>query len=854
MLRAQLAAVNLRNAEITRQAEENARRAEENARRAEENARRVDEVNSPTTFEDFLQVCHEALFEPFTVQTDKTLATAGTHTKVKDKPCPKRLQHWRQFSTLQQEAFDSLYSLLYPTGSPDNVNKIFFSRSALHSYATVIPNSKKASEQDLRMFQSTSVEYLVQHVFSRVAQNPQFRESLGLGINLSFMNHSNDADSDLSAPITNYADQYCVHDLSETEKVLVFIIEYKPPHKLTKEYLRLGLHDMNVLKDVVSISKVPEDKTKQDQYWAERLTAAAMSQTYRYMLECGTPYGCLTTGEAIIFLCVEEDDPSTLYYHLSEPKLDVRDASGVFQHPRTAIAQMISLFLMAKNVKKWGRDCVSKALAEAVIWNKDFDTVLHEMPMSVRNSPPTSPAYKPTKFGAQLVKRSPYFIRQSTKNPRKPTLEVEEDIPNIKFHHDDDDDDDDDDNEDRDNRGPGPQGRAHRKFQPFNPFKTPTKKSRNGRRDDPGNWQRSESRQHLDRPYCTLRCMIGLAQRSALDENCPHVNFHRGGDGGKHALTKEKVCYLMRKQLARTLEWNCSDLNIRGARGRLIKLSLASHGYTFVAKGTQETFVPYLRHEARMYNRLSALQGHSIPIRLGSIDLVTPWIDHQGYMVHMLLLAYGGLPVDEVGKTGPDLERRVKEFDSELANFSVQHNDLWTSRIRYPNMLWNEEFQRILFIDFERSTTRKENDSVDVEQVRNALAHWKHKQDPRAESCARWLRQLEETQAAEDALFEDQNPRPSPKKGRSRPDFQKFYEDDQPFLLPIPSPVKAINDRALEASGSKEVYSGFTAKLTDSKDFTGCRMAPDTSNPSRKSPQKHNESTKENVMPKRVFK
>jgi hypothetical protein len=48
----------------------------------------------------------------------------------------------------------------------------------------------------------------------------------------------------------------------------------------------------------------------------------------------------------------------------------------------------------------------------------------------------------------------------------------------------------------------------------------------------------------------------------------------------------------------------CEPLGKQGARGALFKITLASHGYTFVGKGTVEAFVPDLRHEGQVYERL----------------------------------------------------------------------------------------------------------------------------------------------------------------------------------------------------------------------------------------------------------
>lgn len=84
---------------------------------------------------------------------------------------------------------------------------------------------------------------------------------------------------------------------------------------------------------------------------------------------------------------------------------------------------------------------------------------------------------------------------------------------------------------------------------------------------------------------------------------------------------------MVQRQLAMTLDRNCKDLKTQGSRGALFQITLASHGYTFVGKGTRDVFVPDLMHEGRMYDRLKSIQGKLIPVYLGNIDLDRPWLD-----------------------------------------------------------------------------------------------------------------------------------------------------------------------------------------------------------------------------------
>ncbi|KAM0587241.1 hypothetical protein ACHAP1_009218 [Verticillium nonalfalfae] len=136
-------------------------------------------------------------------------------------------------------------------------------------------------------------------------------------------------------------DQICVYrsnDGPSESRTMVFVSEYKPPHKLTTPHLRLGLRAMNIPNDVVNRKTIPTSAAPDAlfQYHAERLTASAVTQTYHYMIEGGLEYGLVTTGEAIVFLKVDWEEPETLYYHLAEPGPEVA-AHPEHSHVCTAV-------------------------------------------------------------------------------------------------------------------------------------------------------------------------------------------------------------------------------------------------------------------------------------------------------------------------------------------------------------------------------------------------------------------------------------------------------------------------------------------------------------------------------------
>ncbi|KKZ60465.1 hypothetical protein EMCG_00752 [[Emmonsia] crescens] len=200
------------------------------------------------------------------------------------------------------------------------------------------------------------------------------------------------------------------------------------------------------------------------------------------------------------------------------------------------------------------------------------------------------------------------------------------------------------------------------------------------------------------REYCTQACLLGLVQRSALDESCPNALIHGNGKPcRRHRINGKTFLTLVRKQLGRTLDRDCEPLWKQGARGNLFKITLASHGYTFVGKGTISVFVPYLQHEGRIYQRLERLQGQVVPVYLGNIGLVKPyWMDLGVEIVHMLLLSWGGETSQSSGAL--DLEGEVYRSVEEVRREGVEHND-----VREPNILWNDERQRAMLVDFERS-------------------------------------------------------------------------------------------------------------------------------------------------------
>jgi hypothetical protein len=138
----------------------------------------------------------------------------------------------------------------------------------------------------------------------------------------------------------------------------------------------------------------------------------------------------------------------------------------------------------------------------------------------------------------------------------------------------------------------------------------------------------------------------------------------------------------------------------------LFKLTLDSHGYTFVAKGTVEAFVRCLKHEGRVYQHLDEVQGELVPVYLGNISLAKPYFLDLGVrIVHMLLMSWAGEEAEKDVMLGmpQDISAETKRAVARLRDCGVEHGD-----VRSANVLWNAEIGSVMLIDFERSEILKQ--------------------------------------------------------------------------------------------------------------------------------------------------
>ncbi|KAI4192605.1 MAG: hypothetical protein LQ346_004235 [Caloplaca aetnensis] len=641
-----------------------------------------------STMLELLDACHKHFDALFTVELNPRKSTAGAITKPDGKVHPAWLKPWLDFPRLQSDTFQRAQDQLHPPGSA--AKRQFHALKTIEEQAEGLQGLRINSEAKLRTWQNSYVDPYVKQLCGALGANVSYPPTPHALVpdpyDILYPPPATSVpESSRPAPKSVNADQFCVYRHFEgDQELLSHVVELKAPHKMRGDILRNSVMNEAII-DVAKVRDkyfIPIDRDEKAVDHGQRLLAAATTQTYDYMLECGCLYGCIVTGETLVFLKIDEEDTTTLYYHIADP---FREAEGEsfqgFQPSKTSVAQALTFFLMASPSIPYSQGWVQRAKAAAQVWTVDHGKI--------------SPEKTPKKRRKQLAKLDRKDISYSKSRPstsnRSPVKTRSRNQQGCNpagsgaAQGDQDSSDDDYDEEPHDITSPSKQPAARQ-----------TAYVSKGQGNQQASCSQTSSQKQQKRPYCTQACMLGLVQQGPVDEACPNAAYHPRGEGGtSHALTAPKLCELLRQQLARTMDQDIEDLGLQGARGMAFKLSLASHGYTVIGKATIDFYVPELIHERRVYQRLRGLQGSLVPVCLGDIDLVHPWYCPGTHLVHMLLLSYGGEPIREIRAED---EARVTQFETALRTLGVRHADT-----RPENTLWNREIGQLMFIDFERS-------------------------------------------------------------------------------------------------------------------------------------------------------
>ncbi|KAJ5335850.1 uncharacterized protein N7506_005786 [Penicillium brevicompactum] len=676
------------------QAEERQRQEEERRKQAEEREKQQRERNQRTTFAELLRFCHSLLSRPLRVETPSR-STTGSIPPPTGKYCPTRLALWTDCSARQQKIYSSVCNYLQAT--EEARARLFTPLIALEEDARRFGLRPISSEQGLENYERIAVEDHVRDIIAELCKIDAARDEFGLGDGIWFDNHTNSFnprggnDANASQPSGIHhprPDQFCIHRVDGNTNTLLTTVEYKPPHKLSVEALRVGLREMDLWKCMVRSNKITTDHAEKLKYNAERLVCSAIVQEYHVMIQEGLEYSYVTNGVARVLLRVPYNDPSTLYYFLCDPNSEQSP-----QEPTTSIARVLCLCLMAFRSPVRDQEWRNTAQSRLPLWTTSFDYARSQIPKEVLqqiapHSDSTNSEYVSPEPSSDYQPSSPP-LESPTAGRRVPTRSQASCAPSDVRHR----------TQSPESSGSDSNQATGRK-RGFSQVTSSPSAQRAARQRETGKDQGSHSKRH-NTQFCTQRCLLGLQTGGFLDDCCPNVKLHRRGqDFIKHPINSEDLMRLLKAQLDENID-RCIPLGNCGAYGAPFKLICATYGYVVIGKGTTSGLWKEVSREAQVYEILRKAQASAVPVFLGTIDLAKIYFLHgAGEIRHMLVMSWGGDSTATMELT-PELLKHIHKSNKEIKALGIFHEDL-----RPDNVLWNEELKRALIIDFHRSTLR----------------------------------------------------------------------------------------------------------------------------------------------------
>lgn len=587
------------------------------------------------------------------VESNPVNLASGSVTAVNEKYYPLELCRWHDFENQLERTFIEITS-------------VFSSRPLFPSETDVLgvqrelsPTSRK-DEQDIRPFVRSAIEKPAERIvrayydltnrperfyFQNNAYSLEYRDpETGVeGVERrSSPNKKRSPERKKSHPIP---DRW---GICEEEGGLrrVCVGEYKAAHKAPDEEIRQVLDSApeNLFLDVLWRKQSGTTNSEQDK--GKELVAQILCQAFHYMIESGLLFGYITSGQTLILLKVEKSAPWRLYFHFIPVDLTGQGRDVETQYaPAT---QLATFALLALRSREMPRDWIVQA----------ENCGIYQWPLVPHAPLDRNTSLQPQTFGGETSESS---------------------------------EENDDSNDSDYNESPQGQSRSQSDQQ---------SQAQGERRHSP-----RKRTHHPVGEYCTQACILGLVQDLPLDVSCPNFSIHKqSSPRGKHPITKEDICFLLRKQLDRSLDQDCECLDRKGLFGDvgvLFKVTLTEYGYTFVTKGVQKAIERDLAHEINVYSHLSPLQGSDIPVYLGRIVLTRPYpLVSMAKVTKMLLMSWAGTSLCyKTWSEDVDIKKETDKTLQKLAQFGVRHDD-----IRQSNLVWNAEQRRVMAIDLHQAT------------------------------------------------------------------------------------------------------------------------------------------------------
>ncbi|EFX01076.1 phosphotransferase-like protein [Grosmannia clavigera kw1407] len=768
-------------------AEADARAALADARTEEANVwvKAAQKQLAKTAFFEFLDICHSNVFMKLDVERNKLLSTTGGLTSVDGKQYPRSLQPWTEFDALHDESF-AVFERAFRS------QELFPSPAGLGYLADKLSDKKLASEEDLKNFECLAVEGCVLDVLPRFLELVSGDTSIFPMTDppraISFNNYpfgviAAESDEEHSEPEAEveadegsssqreqsrgrtqhrplrkpllikddrpayigalgtakrdmdaaaaraaaeaeeretsgppmkrrspertkvHPDQWCFrHCADDTiDARPLFVIEYKAAHKISDSLLRDCLVPETAASLMEGAIRTVAGQNKADNVaTAKRDIAKVFTQVFHYMIDYGLQYSYATTGNALIFLHIDLKQPTTLYYHLEEPIRAVQSAERE-DVKRSAVALVLSFVLMSMKGEYMTQRWKKSIHKEQPKWPQPYADMkdMKDMPTNtltdVSLGTTTATLASRTAEASRDPQKRSSTHRQGRDDERNPSpMSLASDTTRSSCAS-----------------SNGTVGTATTQVEPDCSYA--------------GNVPVSPTL-----AFCTQACLLGLKTGGKKDPRCPNVHLHRRSDAEdeQHPITADELRTKLTQQLADDMDHDCQNLErygMYGAIGALFKLALSEYGYCFVGKGVQRVHCKQLEQEALAYSFLEACQGQLVPVVFGVIELEDEyWTQCGAHISHMMLMSFAGESLWHHGRKthNPSLyhEEMMRTLE-ELEPYGVVHGDENNN-----NMVWNEELQRVMAIDFDRAVVPPQPADADLAKTLSAGGQDKRKE------------------------------------------------------------------------------------------------------------------------------
>lgn len=194
------------------------------------------------------------------------------------------------------------------------------------------------------------------------------------------------------------------------------------------------------------------------------------------------------------------DNPSTLYYYLFEPNLEVDlEDDQSFQQPKTDIARALCLCLMGSLALPRGQGWRNDAMRQLHVWETDFEYILVQISVEELHQTPPGSEYLPSSpLGSPTTENHRPCTRSQTGCAPQETTRRSGST----------------DSSDSD-----PSQAASARKRNFSEITSSPPTQRSSRQRSTRNDQRGQCQHHTAK-FCTQRCLLGLQESGMLDDHC----------------------------------------------------------------------------------------------------------------------------------------------------------------------------------------------------------------------------------------------------------------------------------------------------------------------------------------------